>query len=53
MIAINSKKIKKLVNYIREDKNFLIQKKKSKEYFNLNNNNNLVRIIINYVSYSR
>ena len=53
MIVINSKKIKKLVNYVREDKNFLIQKKKSKEYFNLNNNNNLVRIIINYVSYSR
>lgn len=53
MIVINSKKIKKLVNYIQEDKNFLIQKKKSKEYFNLNNNNNLVKIIIKYVSYSR
>ena len=30
MEVINSKKIEKLINYIKEDKNFLIQKKSLK-----------------------
>ena len=50
MIVINSKKIKTLVHYIKEDENFITQKKKSKEYFILNNNENLVNKIINYVN---
>lgn len=53
MIVINLKKIQKLVEYIKEDKNFLIQKKKSKEYFNLNNNIRLVNLIITHVDRSK
>ena len=52
MEVINSKKIEKLIEYIKEDKNFLIQKKKSKEYFNLATIH-LVNIIIKYVNQPR